>query len=308
MLLCGALLISIAGVAVLAARLWCYKRQISHLTRELEFLEETGTGLLLTSAWPVDKTERMVDAMNRILEKDRLETERLSSEIESYRQSLTGISHDIRTPLTSVKGYVQMLSNPKVTGQKREEYLKIIGGRLGDLEGLLDQLFEYTRIEAGEIRLETEKLNLSNLFAESVALFYEDFLEKGCEPKVTIPQEPCYVMADVHAMNRIVENLIKNALVHGVGDYGFSLSGEEGRVAIRIANRTESIEKQDMDRIFDRFYTTDQSRSRKTTGLGLAIVKELAERMGGRAEAFLAEGVFTVEVSFAQDRPGIRNT
>ena len=179
MLLCGALLISIAGVAVLAARLWCYKRQISHLTRELEFLEETGTGLLLTSAWPVDKTERMVDAMNRILEKDRLETERLSSENESYRQSLTGISHDIRTPLTSVKGYVQMLSNPKVTGQKREEYLKIIGSRLGDLEGLLDQLFEYTRIEAGEIRLGTEKLHLSNLFAESVALFYEDFLEKG---------------------------------------------------------------------------------------------------------------------------------
>lgn len=288
------------GVAVLAARLWCYRKQMRHLARELEFLEEVDTRICLTSAWPVGDTDRVIQAMNRLLEKNRLAVERLSGENESYRQSITGISHDIRTPLTSVKGYVQMLSNPKVTAEGREEYLEIIGNRLGDLTGLLDQLFEYARIEAGEICFEPEDLNLCGLFAETVSMFYGSFLEKGCEPRVSIPSKPCYIRADRQAVVRVVENLVKNALVHGTGEYCFSLSEEDGQAVIRISNRTESIDRQDMDRIFDRFYTTDRSRSRKTTGLGLAIVKELAGRMGGRAEAFLEDGVFTVAVTFRQ--------
>lgn len=292
----GVLVISVMGVAVLAARLWCYEKQIRHLVEELEFLEETGAKGLLTSAWPVGETERLISCMNRILGQNRLAVERLSSENESYRQSITGISHDIRTPLTSVKGYVQMLSNPKVGLEKREEYQKIIGDRLEDLTGLLDQLFEYARIEAGELHLEMESLNVCGLFAETAAMFYEDFLEKGCEPEVVIPSKPCYVRADRCALTRMIENLVKNALVHGTGDYRLSLSREGERVRICISNRTESIEERDLERIFDRFYTTDRSRSRRTTGLGLAIVKELAGQMGGSAKAYLEDGIFTAEV------------
>lgn len=300
MFLYGILIISIMGVAALAARLWRYKKQIRHLVQELEFLEETNAKSPLTSVWPVGETEKLISRMNRILGKSRLEVERLSRENESYRHSITGISHDVRTPLTSVKGYVQMLSNPKVSLEKREEYLEIIGKRLKDLTGLLDQLFEYTRIEAGEMRLEPEDVNVCNLFAETISMFYEDFLEKGCWPEVSIPAKPCYIRADRRALTRIIENLMKNALVHGTGDYGLSLYREENQVAIRISNRTEVIEKSDMERIFDRFYTTDQSRSRKTTGLGLAIVKELAGQMKGRAEASLEGGLFTITVRFQE--------
>lgn len=298
MILYGSLMAVTTGVLLLAARLRRYRKQVAHLLSELELLEQTDTRSLLTSACPAGRTDELISAINRVMEQYRLAVGQLSKANSVYRESITGISHDIRTPLTSVKGYVQMASNPKVTEEKRKEYLGIVGERLEDLTQLLDQLFEYARLEAGEMKLEKEKINAGNLFAETVSLFYQDFLEKGCEPEVIIPPKPCYICADRHALARIMENLIKNALVHGTGDYRLVLSQEEGHTAIRISNRTQSIEKQDLDRIFDRFYTTDQSRSRKTTGLGLAVVKELAGLMGGGAAAFLEEGLFTVEVIF----------
>ena len=105
-------------------------------------------------------------------------------------------------------------------------------------------------------------------------MFYEDFQKKGCNPKVYIPPKTCYVRADRNAFIRILENLMKNVLVHGIGDYRFFLSEEENRVEIQISNRNNSIESKDLDRIFDRFYTTDRSRRRKTTGLGWKSVTD----------------------------------
>ena len=111
-----------------------------------------------------------------------------------------------------------------------------------------------------------------------------------------ITPKPCYVMADRRAFVRIIENLMKNALVHGKGGYKMALEETDGQVQVRISNATDSIEERDIERIFDRFYTTDRSRSRKTTGLGLAIVKKFTLQMGGEAEASLEKGQFTVTV------------
>ncbi len=297
-LLYTVLILCVSGAVILTARLLCYQKQVRHLIRELKLMEETDTKGKLTSAVHIGRTEEAISIMNRVLDKERRQTEELKKENRSYRESITGISHDIRTPLTSVKGYVQMLSNPKAQEERKVEYLTIIERRLQDLTEMLDMLFEYARIEAGEIELMSERLNVRNLFADTVSLFYEDFTAKECEPEVTLPQGPCYMQGDRHAFVRIVENLAKNALVHGTGGYRFSLSEEGGHIRILVSNRTESIEAQDIDRIFDRFYTTDLSRSRKTTGLGLAIVKEFARQMGGTAEASLEGELFTITVTF----------
>ncbi len=297
-LLYTVLILCVSGAVILTARLLCYQKQVRHLIRELKLMEETDTKGKLTSAVHIGRTEEAISIMNRVLDKERRQTEELKKENRSYRESITGISHDIRTLLTSVKGYVQMLSNPKAQEERKVEYLTIIERRLQDLTEMLDMLFEYARIEAGEIELMSERLNVRNLFADTVSLFYEDFTAKECEPEVTLPQGPCYMQGDRHAFVRIVENLAKNALVHGTGGYRFSLSEEGGHIRILVSNRTESIEAQDIDRIFDRFYTTDLSRSRKTTGLGLAIVKEFARQMGGTAEASLEGELFTITVTF----------
>lgn len=301
MLMEGILLLLLMGAAVLAARLWCYRRQVSHMLRELQILEKEDTNLLLTSAVKIGRTQELVSSMNRILVRSRSRQEKIDRENRNYRESIASISHDIRTPLTSAKGYIQMLRNENVTEEKRDSYARIVERRLDDLTELLDQLFLYARIEAGEESLLMEDVNAGNLFAETVSLFYEDFLEKDCEPEIVMEPEPCHIWADKRAFERIIENLIKNALVHGTGAYQMSLRKETGaqeKVVIRVANATQTIEEADMERIFDRFYTSDTSRSRKRTGLGLAIVKELTERMGGEAAAGLKDGIFFITISW----------
>lgn len=296
--LTAAIILFPACIAVLSARLFCYQKQMKHLLEELQIAQQNDTNILFTSAVHIGRSEAVISALNCMMEKDRRTRERLIHENHSYRESITSISHDIRTPLTSAKGYMQLLRSESeaISMEKRLEYAKIVEKRLDVLAEMLDQLFLYTRIEAGELPLTIEKINAGNLFIETVSMFYTDFLDKGCEPNVQAAQPPCQIQADRQAFIRIVENLIKNALVHGTGDYEMSLFPEDTYALIRVANRTDSIEADDIDNIFDRFYTTDVSRSRRTTGLGLAIVKELTLQMGGKASAALNGNIFSIEI------------
>lgn len=302
--LIGVILLLLIGAGVMSARLGCYKKQVNHMLEELQMMgmEHSDTNMMLTSAVHIGKTEEVIAQVNKVIAVKRQQQEQLLRENRSYRDSITCISHDIRTPLTSAKGYIQMLSDSAVPEAKKEEYARIVERRLNDLADLLDQLFLYARMEAGEFSLDIVSFNASNVFAETVSLFYEDFVKKDCEPHVYIVPKPCRLRADRQAFVRIVENLIKNALVHGTGGYELSIDQEGNQAVLRVANKTESIEQEDMERIFDRFYTTDRSRSRRTTGLGLAIVKELTERMGGAAWACLENGVFSVEIRFDLER------
>lgn len=296
-LICMVILLAAAAL-ILLLRLILYRKQVSHIREQLLFLNAEESNLMLNSAYPIGKTKELIDAMNQAIETFRQEQRRLRKANQSYRQSITSISHDIRTPLTSVKGYVQMQQRSDVPEEKRQEYLRVVERRLEELGEILNQLFEYARIEAGEFTLSLERVNAGNLFAEIISLFYEDFSGKGLEPQVSIPGEAVFIQADRHAFSRILENLIRNALVHGKGNYRLSLSSQEGYAVIAIANETDQIEEKDLDYIFERFYTTDQSRRRRSTGLGLAIAKEFTERMGGSIRASLQQEDFAVEVRF----------
>lgn len=291
----GIILIIVAGI--LSARLWCYRKQISHMREELDLLEQEDTNKLLSSFCAIGETEETIRIINRLIKRYREEETILKNENRIYRESITSISHDIRTPLTSAKGYLQMLQKEEVSEEKKIEYLRTVEQRLDNLTDMLNQLFEYARIEAGEMKLEPEIFNAGNVFAETISMFYEDFVKIDCEPEVTITEQVCKINADKQAFVRIVQNLLKNALVHGAGGYSMSLTMEKEQCIIRVANLTNSVDNGDIDKIFERFYTTDQSRTKKTTGLGLAIVKRFATEMGGSAKAYLDGNRFTIEVS-----------
>lgn len=295
-ILYGIIAVLFGALGILFLCLQRYRKQVEHIVCELSIMEEEDTNLRLSSYCHVGQTEEVIDAVNRLAEKYRRELLGLKKENIAYRESITSISHDIRTPLTSAKGYIQMLQKEDLEEDKKKEYAELVERRLDDLNDMLNQLFEYARIEAGELEFTMEKINAGNLFAETLSLFYDDFVKKGCEPEVKITPTPCYVLADRRAFVRIIENLMKNALVHGKGNYKMALEEVSGQVQVCISNATDSIEEKDMERIFDRFYTTDRSRSRKTTGLGLAIVKKFTIQMGGEAEASLENGQFTVTV------------
>lgn len=291
-------ILTAVALMILAGRVIRYRSQIKHMKEELSMLRQEDTNYRLSSYCRIGETEEIIRLFNEILEKYRRETAELKRENRTYRESITSISHDIRTPLTSAKGYLQMLSGEDVPKEKQQEYRKTVENRVDDVTGMLNQLFEYARVEAGELEFTLERINMTNLFADTISMFYEDFLKKDCEPEIEISEAPCYVKADRQALRRVMENLIKNALVHGTGDYRFSLKKQGDKVRLAVSNRTDSIEPKDMERIFERFYTTDTSRTRKTTGLGLAIVKQFVTRMEGEVQAALTDGIFTVEIVF----------
>ncbi len=292
----GIIIVLLITAGVLSVRLWCYRTQMRHMLDELYFLENNDTNSLLTSRIAVGSTQAVILAVNHLLTRYRENERRLLRENKIYRESITSISHDIRTPLTSAKGYLQMLQRQNVSEEKKAQFLSTVERRLDHLNNMLNQLFEYARIEAGELALEPEELNVGNLFAETISLFYNDFVQKGFVPEIDIAKKPCKIYADRNALVRIMENLIRNALVHGIGGFWFSVRVTEQQALIGVSNLTDSIESYELDSIFDRFYTTDHSRSRRTTGLGLAIVKQFAQQMGGSVQATLEEGRFTVQV------------
>lgn len=296
------------GIAALAAlkfgiRSWKYRRQVEHLLSQIDLLGQEDTNYRLSSCCRVGKTEELVNGLNRAVQFHRDKAMAYKRENRSYRESIVSISHDIRTPLTSAKGYIQMLLKDQEPDMgKQRAYMENIERRIDDVTDMLSQLFEYARIEADEIVMHRERINLSNLLEDTLSMFYEDFVAAGCEPEIHVCKTPCYIYADVHGVRRILENLIRNALVHGTGGYVFSLEKGEETVEVAVSNRTDSIEADDMERIFERFYTSDLSRSRRTTGLGLAIVKRFAEKMGGSVSAGLREDVFTARVLFPRNK------
>lgn len=296
--LCLALALMTCISVWLAVRLGRYRRQVRHMIEELSMMQQEDTNYRLSSCCRAGRTQEVVTLLNGIMGRYRGEQVILKRENRTYRESITSISHDIRTPLTSAKGYLQMLSKNAVPVEKRGEYIAAVERRVDDVTEMLNQLFAYARVEAGELELNLEKINITNVFMDTIFMFYDDFSRKGCEPVIAVPQTPCYVLADRCALVRIIENLIKNALVHGTGNYAFRLKTCEDKICLSVSNRTVSIGQKDIERVFDRFYTTDTSRSRRMTGLGLAIVRQFAEHMNGAVAATLEEDIFTIEITF----------
>lgn len=198
------------------------------------------------------------------------------------KQNITGLAHDIRTPLTGAAGYVQ-LARECEEARRRDHYLQVVSDRLGELGDMLEELFLYTRLTDEDFTLDMCELQVLPLLSECLVGLYHRFEEKGVSPDVDFEQEGFRVLADEECLRRIFLNLIQNALLHGAGEIMIRQSGER----LVFENTVSDTASPDVEHIFDRFYKADSARRRGSSGLGLFIVKELTERMGGRVHASL---------------------
>ena len=212
------------------------------------------------------------------------------------RREVANISHDLRTPLTSVIGYIQLLEDEDLSEEEREKYKEILLSRAKSLEGLIEGFYDLSRLESGDYRLELESVNLQNTLCEILASFYNDFESRGIKPQIDIDEKAPPIIVDANAVRRIFTNLIQNVLKHDGKNFSVTLKQEDGLIVTAFANDAPQLGQEDAEHLFERFYTADRMRSGQNTGLGLAIVKELAEKMNARANAELTDGRLNIEV------------
>lgn len=211
---------------------------------------------------------------------------------------IADISHDLRTPLTAIKGYQQLLASEELTKKQREK-LDTAGKHTEELDQLIERFFEYSYLLNSEPILHLETINLTKLITECLISFITVFEEHKLAVCFDEDTPPIHIYADQELTTRIIQNLIRNCIGHSARDIRVSLSREEYAV-ISFQNPVKASENIDTARIFDRFYTGDKARSHST---GLAIVKLLTERMGGRVSANLNHGILELQVKLITEDP-----
>lgn len=225
--------------------------------------------------------ENLAYSINRNIDmniKAQENQKRLENEM---KKAIANISHDLRTPLTSVIGYIQMLKKKNLPKNKVEEYLEIAERRAKSLQILLNQFFELSVIDSPEYKMDMEYVNLNNILVEVITSFYEKFIEKNIEPAIDIIEESLIVIGNGIAIKRVIENLIINIIKHSQGEISIKLKKEENRGILITKNLALDFKGEDSNMIFNRFYKGDMSRSNGNTGLGLSIVKGLMDKMDG---------------------------
>ena len=286
-------------VVILSGHILIYRRQVAELCRQLAFINNNRTQAEPQVDINPPELTGLVQQI-QILNKRLKDTEiRYMRQDEALRETIANLSHDIRTPLTSLDGYFQLLSAEGVTRDKKEYYSGIIKSRLESLGSMLDELFTYAKLQDPDYEIEMTPTDMTAVTAETLLSFYDDIKRNGDEPKIEIPDETLMISCNKGAYTRVVQNIIKNALVHGRNlSVRLYRSGDEAVLCCsdQLLNNDEHI---DTSRVFERFYKADKARSTKGSGLGLAISKEFVVKMNGRIEAVCENGLFTITVAFA---------
>ena len=272
----------------------CYATELS---RQARFLtgRDRASNARLTCGSRLPGMVGLADAVNAEL--DAADAERVEAlrAADEFSRGLSALSHDVRTPLTGARGYLQ-LAREKADPARKDAQLAAADARLAAMSGLLDELFSYARAADPDTPLELAPVALRPLLEQVLLGHYPEFEEHGWEPALAC--EDVTVEADAEALTRIAENLVANALRHGSGPLTVTARpAEKNHVAVDFANLVADPAAIDADRLFERFYQGDASRATAGSGLGLAVAAELAAAQGMSLSARVEGTVLTVTLT-----------
>lgn len=293
-------LVGIMAVCILAllVKIYFLKRAAREIEEAFADRLTTETNTLIDISSRDRSMRSLANAVN--LQLRRLREERhcfLQGDLE-LKNAVTNIAHDLRTPLTAICGYLDLLEQEERPG-KQEQYLGIIRSRTEVLTKLTEELFQYSIILSSEKKYETgEAVDLNQVLEESIAAFYAAFRERGIVPRIQMPEKRVVRMLDRPALARVFSNLLQNAIKYSDGDLEIVLT-EAGE--IRFVNTASGLNQVQVGRLFDRFYTVEAAR--KSTGLGLAIARTLIDQMNGTITADYENNQLRIRLSFPAEFP-----
>ena len=253
-------------------------KYIKFLTKEVKVIKNEGFGKTIKVRGGDELAELCKSINNMSLELgEKIENEK---RLENNKNELiTNISHDLKTPLTSIIGYLELLNDKDIDEKVRDEYISIAYNKSLRLKSLVNELFEYTKLASNDIKLEKNRINISILLNQAVGESIINFSEKNIDVVLDNQYNEAYCNIDAVQIIRVFENLIKNAEKYSdpYSKFKVSLKIINKKIIISFINKCEKLEEEDLNRFFERFYRQDKSRNKEGTGLGLAIVKRIID-------------------------------
>lgn len=285
-------------IILLALYIDFLQRQLRSINRQLDkrLTEHTRQPIRL------ELLSRELNALainiNKCLKAEEILRLKSIQEEKNFKELIADISHDLRTPLTAIKGYQQLINSGDLTVDQRKK-LQIAQKHADELGRLIENFFEYSFLLNVDPELDIELINLTNLVTESLAASVPMLEEMHLAVQLE-ETAPLFVLADKEMVTRIIQNLIRNCVQHSNGDIEVILSATD-KAILSFKNPVKNASIINTNRLFDRFYTGDKARS-NSTGLGLSIVRLLAEKMGGNTYASLQDGFLEIRVELPLQR------
>ncbi len=277
--------------SVLAVKIYLIKKDIASIDAEFyEILNGDTNGLITIDGR--DKSVRRL-AANLNLRLKELRSLRLKYEHGDLelKNAVANVSHDLRTPLTAIIGYLELLEKEKMSADAKR-YTRIVVNRIETLKQLAEELFRYSVVTSPDYDSPKERLCVNAVLEECIAAHYSSLVKAGITPQIIMPEIPVYRVVNRVALTRIFSNLLGNAIKYSDGDLSITLTKE---CEISFSNTATKLTEVQVHRLFDRFYTVENAR--ESTGLGLSISRVLAEKSGGEIRAEYADKILTVTVS-----------
>ncbi|MBE6857002.1 MAG: HAMP domain-containing histidine kinase [Ruminococcus sp.] len=290
-LLCGLIIILAIAIIILIGKILLMQKAIKEITESFNdrLTADTNTLIDISSRDPyISKLALSINEQLRLLRKQRHCYVNGDREL---KEAVTNISHDLRTPLTAICGYLDLLDTEEKSPEV-ERYISIISDRIDNMKILTEELFRYS-VVSSERNMVKEQVVINSVLEESIAAFYAIFIEKGIVPKIHIPEDKVIKELDRSALSRVFSNLLSNAVKYSDGDLEIMLSSEG---TITFSNKAKELDEVQAAKLFNRFYTVEAAR--KSTGLGLSIAKVLVEQMGGSITAEYCHQKLTICISF----------
>lgn len=285
------IIILILIIIFLISKFLIINYSIKNITKQLK-VKRDNTNNLITTITKNKKINYLISTLNKEL--DILHTKEVQYDNSNYElyKSITNISHDIRTPLTAIKGYIDLLKKERnIT--RRKQYISIIDTKTEELISLTEQLFDYSKCLDLQNTLKPENICLNGLLEDIILSYYALLKRKKIEPKIDICSKKIYKTIDKNIITRILENIISNIIKYANKEMSVSLL-ESGKIV--FSNKTNALDSVSVKKIFDRYFTVENGK--KSTGIGLAIAKQLVNLNNGKITAKYKDNNLVIEVVF----------
>ncbi len=294
-LACGVLVL-IAAVSLF--RLAMVGRQLRIMREELSLTQDKSYNRQISVQLIDEDVTELAVQLNKNL--DYQKSLKLKSEQSErmMKQSVSDIAHDLRTPLTVIKGNLQMLESSESLSEKGREYVRISSEKADAIRQMADEFFELSVLESDSSSAQLTRTDLTAALVDFIIDSEAVIRCKGIEPEINLPEKSIFAMADEAMLQRMLSNMLSNTLKHGGGSFALSLSEEDGGCSIRFENTLKPDEHPDPSQLFRRTYRGDKAHGGSGAGLGLYIVKLLADKQNAAASAEIIGGRLAVSITF----------